>query len=461
MIYPLRPYQEEAVQGLHQAFAKGSKRLILEMPTGAGKTLTFVHMVHRSLQRGKKAMIICDRKELISQAGDKINSLGLMPTIIAPKYHQSLNNIYLASVDTLRRRAIPDVDLVIVDEAHKQSFDNVLKRVTDQCDPFVIGATATPFRSSGQNCLSEIYDDIIHGPKVSELIDLGFLVPATTYAAKEDFSQMKKKGLEFDMGAMFDRFNQPTLYDGVIDNYKKFSPGEKAICFNVNVEHSKIMTEKARAEGITSAHIDGETPDFERRRILEDFHNGEFQMLNNCSVLTTGYDEPSIETVIVNRATTSISLYLQMCGRGSRPHDFKGLSGKEKKGQFKIIDQGANVYRHGLWESDREWSLYKKQKRTDGVAPIKACMECGAINNASARVCKTCSAPFEIAEKTLKQGEFIEVQKKNRRGAGKKPQRPDPRTASFDELDDYASVMGYKDGWVYHQLNSAGRANEA
>lgn len=450
-MFSLRPYQEKAKQDIRAAFRFGKRRVVLCMPTGAGKTVTFADMVGNAISNGSRAMILCDRKELIGQAGDKIGDLGLNPTIIAPGHRQVQNNCYLASVDTLRRRELPEIDLLIVDEAHKQSFDKVLNRYIEAFNPYVIGATATPLRTGNQNCLSEIYDDIIEPVTISDLLDSNFLVPARTFAAREDFTQVKKRGADFDNGALFDKFNTPTLYDGVFDNWNKFAPDSKTICFNVNVEHSKIMTQKARDLGIAAAHIDGKTPDAQRRAILRDFKRGEFLWLNNCGVLTTGFDEPSIKTVIKNRATMSLSLNLQMDGRGSRLFD-----GKK---EFNIIDQGANVYRHGLWEEDREWSLFKKKKRDgDGVAPVKLCECCGMINHASARVCKECQTPFPIKEKKLERAEFIEIErKKKRRGLGNATPKPDPATATERQMHDYAKKMGYKSGWVWQQMKMVGR----
>lgn len=449
-MFKLRGYQEGAKQKIRQSFAAGNKRVVLCMPTGAGKTVTFADMVGNSIENGMRAMILCDRKELITQAGHKINDLGLSPTIIAPGNKMIQNNCYLASVDTLRRRELPPVDLLIVDEAHKQSFDKMLNKYIDFCDPYIIGATATPLRTGSQNSLHDIYQDLIDPVSIGNLLDGNFLVPARTFAAREDFSDIKKKGNDFDSGAMFDKFNDVKLYDGVLDNWNKFGEDKKTLCFNVNVEHSKRMTQKFKDNGISSAHIDGNTPNGERAQILKAFTRGEFKILNNCSVLTTGFDEPSIETVIVNRATLSLPLWLQMVGRGSRTFG-------DKK-NFKVIDQGANVYRHGLWEEERTWKLEKKKKREgDGVAPVKLCESCGIINNASARVCSECGAPFKVSKKELKKAEFIEIKKRERRGLGTDVGKPDPYRATERELKDYALKMGYREGWVWQQLKFAGR----
>lgn len=446
-MFKLRNYQVQAKEGVKSSFASGNKRVILCKPTGAGKTVTFVSIVHDVVSRGKRAMIICDRKELIGQAYDRVKDLGLIPTIIAPGHKMVSNQVYLASVDTLRRRELPQVDLIIIDEAHKQSFNSVIYRYIDQFNPYIIGATATPLRTGKQEALDAIYQDMIEPVTTQDLLDMDFLVPARTFSPRKDFSDVKTRGNDFDVKELYHKMNKSKLYDGVVENYLKFSEGKKAICFNVNVEHSINMVQKFRDAGISAVHLDGKTSDLERRRILQDYKHGNF-ILSNCSVLTTGFDEPSIETVIVNRPTKSLPLWLQMTGRGSR----KFLD----KNHFGIIDQGANVWEHGFWEEEREWSLSKPKKRKgDGVAPVKVCDNCGELNSASAIRCKECGEEFPREKKKLAKAEFIEV--KANRGIKKKPVKPDPRVATRQQMSDYAKEMGYSQGWVFHQLKSVNR----
>jgi len=438
----LRPYQEQAVQGLRAAFNQGKKSAILCIPTGGGKTVVFTTIAKSAIINGSRIMIVCDRKELISQAHDNLIRLGLNPTIIAPGYPQHLNNCYLASVDTLRRRELPEVDVIIIDEAHKQTFDKLITRYKESgADPFIIGATATPLRTGGQNSLHEFYDAITEPTTIEELLETGFLVPCKTFAAKVDFTNVKTTGNDYNNGALFKEFDKSRLYDGLLDQFEKFAKDKKTLIFNVNVEHSLKTVDKLRAAGYSCEHVDGKTPALQRRKILEDFSAGKFQILSNCSVLTTGYDEPSIEAIIVNRATKSLPLWLQMAGRGSRLYDNKPF--------FTLIDMGANCYEHGLWDDSRKWELIKQRRSSSGVAPVKLCEKCEAMNHASAKVCKECGEPFKIKKKPLLKSEFIEV--KSNRG-GKKVFNTAGKTK--EELKKYAALMGYKPAWVYIQLKN-------
>jgi len=440
----LRPYQNQAINSLRATFNQGKKSAILCIPTGGGKTVVFTTIAKSAIQKGAKIMIVCDRKELISQAHDNLIRLGLNPTIIAPGYPQNLNNCYLASVDTLRRRELPEVDVIIIDEAHKQTFDKLVIRYRESgADPLIIGATATPIRTGGQNSLHEVYDAITEPTTIGQLLEEGYLVPARTYAAKIDLSNVKMTGNDYNNKALYQEFDKQRLYDGLLENYEKFAKGKKTIIFNVNVAHSKKTVDMLQRAGYKAAHIDGNTPDFHRRRILQQFKEGKTMILSNCSVLTTGYDEPSIEAVIVNRATKSLPLWLQMVGRGSRTY--------EGKTDFKVIDMGANCYEHGLWEDARTWELVKKRRTASGVAPVKLCESCEAMNNASARICSDCGEPFKIKKKAPIKAEFIEI--KSTRGGKVKF---NPKGKSRTELHEHAKKMGYASGWahVQYKLNN-------
>lgn len=450
-----RKYQIDSITMLREGFNRGLKSQVLCMPTGAGKTYTFTTITKSAIKNGKRVMIICDRKELIGQAEYNLNRLGLYPTIIAPGYKQTLNNCYLASVDTLIRRELPQVDIIIIDEAHKQTFDKIIRKYREETpfNPLFIGATATPLRTGKQTSLHELYDDIVEPVTIDDLLNTNFLVPCITYAAKEDFSDVKMTGNDYNSAALYEKFNKSKLYDGVIEKYKQFADGKKAIVFNVNVEHSKKMVQEFRRAGYPAEHLDGATPKLRRKEILEGFAKGQFKILSNCSVLTTGYDEPSIEVVIINRATKSLPLYLQMVGRGSRLY--------ENKKNFICIDMGSNVYEHGLWQDGRTWELEKKRKSRDGVAPVKLCENCEAMNHASARVCFDCGELFKIKAKALLKADFVEVKKglkNSERGAGK---RFDPLKASKDQLKEYAKDQGFKPSWVYVQLRRQQQQNAA
>lgn len=473
-VFSLRPYQEEAKNELRKLFMDNKKRIILCKPTGSGKTVTFANIARESVLNGFKVMIVVDRKELLEQAQEKLISYGLNPSLITSgKTGKMSSNSFISTVQTLVRRKLPPVDLIIIDEAHKQIFDKVLDR-EEYKNVLVIGATATPYRTGKMNQLSKYYDEMVETVTINDLISQGFLTPAITYGAKVDTSNIKVKGREYDMESMYDAFNKVSLYAGVVDKYNKFAKGTKAICFNINVKHSKKVTQSFLNAGIPAAHLDGSMSKSERSRILDGFKHGAFKVLCNVDVLTTGYDEWTIETVIVNRATKSLPLWLQMAGRGSRitPKEFQGNPKYLQKEHFNLIDMGGNVFNLGFWEQEREFSLTHKTREKESVAPVKSCPEdkhdappvneitgrperepiegCGALLPASATKCKFCGFVFPVKKKEPKEAEFIQLE--NYEFLPVELVGKAWGSLNFQELEEVKKARGFKFGWIVKQI---------
>lgn len=452
----LRPYQITNKSLLEEAFAAGALAVVDCMPTGAGKTVSFSDYALDRIRIGKRVMILCNRKELIAQAKTKLAAYGLYPHLIIPGVGDKITNLYLASVDTLRNRRYPDIDYLIVDEAHIRAFDPIVMYYKSiGCR--IIGATATPIRY-GKKLIPEypdytgqmgnIYDDIIIPTTISQLIKDEFLVPAITFGAPIDLSEIKRRGDDYDEKSLYEHFNKPKRYAGVVSKYNEFTPGAKALIFNINVEDSVNMTAEFNGAGIPAAHIDGLTPGPERDAIFANFKAGRILVLNNCAVATTGYDEPSIEVIIVNRPTMSLSLWLQMCGRGSRPHPGKNY--------FTIIDMGSNVFSHGFWHDERLWTLEIEFKsRTLGAPPIGDCGNCGALIPLNITICPYCEAinkKKEETERKMAEAEFVVLDSKN---IPVELLKPIPQL-TVAELEQYKDLKDYSFGWLVRQLVARG-----
>lgn len=426
---------------------KNQKRLILCAPTGAGKTVMFTYMIASAVNKGKKCLIITDRIELLTQAGGTMAEFGLKPIEINSKNKlKYLNGIlYVGMAQTIVRRLskqayvdfFNSLDLIIIDEAHKQSFNSIMPYIPDST--IVIGATATPHRDGNQQSMDEFYSDIVEVVKISELINLGYLATPKSYGVKVDLSGIRTKNGDYDEKQMGDKFNEIELFHGVYENYQRLTPNKKAIIFAPNVESSKVLVNDFKEKGLPIEHIDANTTDADRKRILKWYKSTHNAMISNVGILNAGFDCPDIDVVILYRATKSLPLFLQMCGRGSR-------TTKTKK-QFTILDFGNNIKRHGFWEDDREWSLKKKPKK-DGVAPIKEC-DCGAMLHVSVMTCPECGFEFEPTEKEIKEKVIAELQLLTHQQIKDKV-----KTANFQELHDIADAKGYKKTWIYHQLNT-------
>lgn len=398
----LRPYQDDAVDELREGILIGFLRQMLIAATGAGKTIIFSYLAKKSVENKKTVLILTDRKELIRQAAKSISGFGVDVNLLDADHKPfSLDaQVYCAMSQTLARRLkipkyveyLKNVDVVIIDEAHKTEFEKFFEYFGEKT--VVIGATATPIRTGNQPSLELTYNAIVEVLSVRELIDQGYLVPARSFAVPVDLAEVKMKGADYEQGSLNDFYDDKDLYTGAVENYLKHAPGTKTLLFCSGVKNSLAIRDQFRKAGISAEHLDSENvTDKERENILERFERGEFLVLCNVGILTTGYDCPSIQTIILYRATKSLALFLQMCGRGSRLFD-----GKD---HFKILDFGNNFVTHGLWEQDREWSLkkLKKTRKTKGAVPIKECPSCEAILPSVAHACRFCDYVFPVKVK--------------------------------------------------------------
>lgn len=389
----LRPYQQICISRIRECFAAGRKRIVLCAPTGAGKTAMFSYMVSRNLEKGGTALVVTDRIELMKQAGGAFNRLGLSPVNITAGSKPDLTHpLHVAMIETLSRRSeayanfIASKQLIIFDEAHKAAFDKLFPYIHP--DAFVIGATATPERKGGQESLENFYGDIVQPIDTPDLIELGFLSDAMTYGIPIDLKGVKKIGGDYDANEMARRFEERRVYEGVIENYKRICPGTKTLAFSANIAQSKSLCDKLTGAGLNARHLDSEMAEWERNETLDWLRSTPDAILCNVGILTTGFDCPDIQTIILYRATTSLPLFLQMVGRGSRVTDTKKT--------FTILDFGNNIKAHKMWEAPRVWSLAKKPKREKKDAPsVKDCPSCGGLVAASAKTCKMCGWEFK------------------------------------------------------------------
>ena len=442
-ILELREYQKQYLYELQNSFKQKNKKIVLCAPTGSGKTVMFSYICKNAFIKNKKILILTDRKELFSQSDSVLLKLGLKPQLIKPNSKVDLNeNMFVGMIQTIMRRIellkewIDDLDLIIIDEAHKSIFDNLFNYINKKT--FVIGATATPHREGKQVSLEKFYDDIIQVIDTPDLIESGNLSQPTSYGVKVDLKGVKTKAGDYDEKSLADKYSEIQLYHGVYDNYTRICNGKKAIIFAPSRDSSIELVNSFVSKGLNAKHVDCYMDN--RDEVIEWFEKTEGAILSNYGILTTGFDCPSIEVVILYRATKSLPLFLQMVGRGSRVT----LTKKE----FTILDFGNNIQRHHYWEAPRKWNLKKKEKK-EGAAPIKECPECCYLMPARVMECPDCGYVFEKTEKELEEEIIIELQKLDTISLKYKIQ-----TSNFKELQLIQKAKGYKAQWIYHQLKS-------
>ena len=461
----LRPYQIQSIELLRESFKK-NRRILLVLPTGAGKTLIFAQMVKMAYDKGTRVLVATDRIELFSQTLDAISRHNINPQIITAKTKSFFPDapVTIAMCETLSRRIKKWKDinyspnLLICDEAHKGNFFKLLDAFPQAS---VIGATATPINKK----IHLYYTDIINDIDVNELIELGYLCQAKSYQMQDSFDDIPVQRGEFVEKQLFVHFDKKKLYDGCVQKYLEKTPNQKALVYCVNIEHSVKMCEEFNKAGIKSFCITSKTPMNERKKIIKEYTDNQFYVLVNCGCLTHGVDIPEIKVIIMNRATMSLVLFLQCIGRGSRP--------TPTKKEFTILDFGGNFTRHGLYQTHREWDLNPPKKKKQGVSPVKSCPKCDYMMHASLMKCPECGYIFPKPSHELKNGEMVEIKswipeelkgrlistlgvtelvKLGKSGAVSKPfiWRV-VRSKGFQAISDYAWNAGYANGWAFHQ----------
>src|SRR3989441_5368638 len=323
-----RPYQHEAVAAVLAAALRGVQRPLLVLPTGTGTTIVFALLVQR---RGGRALILAHRDELIQQAVDKLHLVD--PTlplgVVQAERDELTAPTVVASVQTLSRRPrltwlVPDFHTIVIDEAHHAPAPSY-RRILEYCrawrpdGPLVVGVTATPARGDRQS-LRQVFDGIVYQKTLVEMMQAGYLVDlrAIQVLLQADFDALRTRHGDFveaELATLLLEANAPAQG---LAAFQAHAADRKALLFTPTVALAYAMAATFRAAGIPAEALDGTTPVPTRRAILQRLHSGTTRAVANCAVLTEGFDEPSIDCIIVARPTQSLPLYQQMLGRGTR-----------------------------------------------------------------------------------------------------------------------------------------------
>ena len=328
-----RPYQYEAVAALLAAAARGVQRPLLVLPTGTGKTIVFALLVQR---RGGRALILAHRDELIQQAVDKLHLVD--PTlplgIVQAERDELTAPTVVASVQTLSRRPrlarlVPDFHTIVIDEAHHAPAPSY-RRILEYCrawhpdGPLVVGVTATPARGDRQS-LRQVFDGIVYQKTLVEMMQAGYLVDlrAMQVLLHADFDALRTRHGDFVEAELETLLLEAKAPAQVLAAFQAHAAERKALLFPPTVATAYAMAATFCAAGIAAEALDATTPLATRRAILQRLHTGATRVVANCAVLTEGFDEPSLDGIIVARPTQSLSLYQQMLGRGTRTYPGK------------------------------------------------------------------------------------------------------------------------------------------
>ena len=350
-------YQKEAIHRIFKSFenAKEDYHLLYQLPTGGGKTVIFSEIARQYLKHyKKKVLIMTHRIELCKQTAKMLGEFHVENKIIDSKAtldDQGNYDCFVAMVETLNNRLndemldISDVGLVIIDEAHYNSFTKLFKYFNKS---FVLGVTATPLSSNIKLPMNQNYDELIAGESIGSLIESNYLAASEIYSYNVGLTSLEVGANgDYTVKSSEDLYTNTDMLSKLLQAYEERAKGTKTLIFNNGITTSLHVFDTFKRAGYPIAHLDNTNTKKEREFILKWFKKTPNAILTSVSILTTGFDEPTVKSIILNRATKSLTLYYQMIGRGSRILD--------NKSTFNVIDLGNNFHRFGEWGADLDW----------------------------------------------------------------------------------------------------------
>lgn len=395
----LREYQKQLIKQTEDAYNNGFNSPCIVLGCGGGKSIITAEIAKKLTCQKKYVLFLVHRKELIEQIKQTFSNWGVIMIRCDIKMVQSLHR-------QLEKFPKNHYDFIIVDENH-HSLAKTYKKILDYFDCNRLGVTATPTRLNGDG-LGDINDLLIEGVETKWLIANKFLAPYDYYAPPLiDTTSLKVRNGEFISSELNSLVQMNKIYGDVIAHYKKLANGKQTIIYCHSIDASREITENLINNGFSAAHVDAKTSKIEREKVINKFARGEITFLSNVDLFGEGLDVPNCECVILLRPTMSLTLHIQQSMRCMRY--------KENKHAI-IIDHVGNVYRHGLPDDKREWSLDKKnyipQNKDSNLEKYWLCPECFALVTNNKTNCPKCNHPKPKKAKKAKEYEnSVELEK--------------------------------------------------
>lgn len=351
----LRGYQLRAVEAVRDAFGR-VRRVLLVLPTGAGKTHTAAALIALSVARGRRVLFVTHRREIALDTARRLRAARIVCGVIMAGIDPTEAPVQVACVGTVTARDVDLVaDLVIVDEAHHVVAETWAAITARLPSAYLLGLTATPVRSDGQG-LRDAFDELVVGSTIAELVALGVLAPCDVVGPARRQSQLSMAPFEA---------------------HQRHAVGRPTVAFCATIAESRALVAALTEQGVSAAHLDGSTPTKRRDAILEDFAEGRLDALSNVAVLTEGWDCARAEVLLLARGCDSPGTLLQILGRGRR-------FGADPSKRCLLIDLCGAVHQHGMPDSDREWTLDGLRAPPKSASEtVRQCPECGAVYEAS------------------------------------------------------------------------------
>lgn len=427
MIPQLYPHQTELIEKVRQSMLRGHKSILVQLATGGGKSFIAAKFIHQALFKGRKAILVVPRRELIKQMDATFEIFDISHSFVAAKYpFNPYSQVHVCSSGTLVSRLskvliptpafIKAPPVVFIDETHYggAQLDKIIKHFK-RLGYYVIGLSATPWRLDGQG-LGMWYSDMVCGPSISWLIKNGFLSDYMPFAPNTpNLAGLRRarggKGdwIQKDLAAKMEE--DRVLIGDTVKYYRDHAIGRLGITFSTSQRHSELIAESYRNAGIPAMAMDSNTPDFERSRIIKAFARRELLQLVNCELLIFGFDlalaagmDVRVECLSDLQPTQSLSKQMQKWGRGLRkgPASF-------------FFDHAGNFTEHGLPDDERNWTLQGEEKGDGdgrGGVAVKQCHKCHYTHR-PAPSCPNCGLIYEVDSREVRHidGELVELDK--------------------------------------------------
>lgn len=328
----LRPYQREAIDAVLSARRAGVRRMVVCLPTGAGKTVIFSELAR--LAR-RPVLVLAHRRELVGQAREKLAAALQDPSVVAVEQGERSAHpeakVVVASIRSLHEERLAGLlatrrfGLIIYDECHHAPAEDnrrVLRTLGAEqpdWDGTLLGFTATTNRADGLG-LEAVFDQIVYTRSLGQMVDDGYLVPLRGYrvATAADLSGVRAGGEDFAIDELAEAVDITERNALVARSVQELARDRRTIVFCVTVAHATHLARGLVAVGIPTGVVHGQLPVSERERILADFRRGRLNAITNVGVLTEGFDDPGVSCIAMARPTRSESLYAQCVGRGTR-----------------------------------------------------------------------------------------------------------------------------------------------
>lgn len=428
----LREYQADLIGKIRLAILHGSRSIVSVLGCGGGKSVIQAEIARSATGKGNRVLFLVHRKELCEQITNTFKAQGV-----------DMNLCSVSMVQTVSRHIdkLPEPRIIITDEAHHStaaSYKKIYAAFPDACR---LGFTATPCRLN-KGGLGEVYDKLITSVTTQWLIENHYLSPYKYYSIPlADTEKLHIRAGEFKAEEVSALIENEAVYSGAVEQYLKLASGKKAIVYCPSVKASKETAEEFNRNGIRAAHLDGTSSKEEREKVIESFRAGKYYILSNADLFSEGFDDKDIECTILLRPTMSLTVFIQQSMRCMRY--------KEGKTAL-IIDCVGNVFRHGLPDDDREWSLLPKAKQETTVK-IRECPQCYGVYSPTMEKCPYCGfmAVKEVIHKNKKtvSVDLVEIRRQEEL---KNTRLSDTDFKTWEEVREYQQARKLKFAFCFH-----------